>query len=156
MQPLGEASGESTLENLGETAYDYLHEMPPNLRDTTFGIRKERSLYYIGNKQVTIDDNNIMVDEKFVGTPGIWELLMSKKPNDNYYTYKDYDNYKRLIFEKTSMTVRRYFTPRLNLENACISTKSAAHILSIPLTKTLRFLNFHLIGLCNSSATLFF
>ena len=54
--------------------------------------------------------------------------------------------------DKTSMTARRYFTPRLNLEKACISTKSAAHILSIPLTKTLRFLNFLLIGLCNSSA----
>ena len=58
--------------------------------------------------------------------------------------------------EKMSMTERRYFTPRLNLENACISTKSAAHILSIPLTKTLRLLNFLLIGLCNSSAKLFF
>ena len=46
--------------------------MPPNLRDTTFGIRKEKALYYIGNKQVTIADNSIMVDdEKFVGTPGI-------------------------------------------------------------------------------------
>ena len=54
------------------------------------------------------------------------------------------------------MTARRYFTPRLNLVNACISTKSAAHILSIPLTKTLRFLNFLFIGLCNSSAKLFF
>ena len=53
---------------------------------------------------------------------------------------------------KTSMTARRYLTPRLNLENACISTKSAAHILSIPLTKTLRFFYFLLIGLCNSSA----
>ena len=54
--------------------------------------------------------------------------------------------------EKMSMTARRYLTPRLNLEKACISTKSAAHILSIPPTKTLRFLNFLLIGLCNSSA----
>ena len=54
--------------------------------------------------------------------------------------------------EKTSMTARRYsyLTPRLDLENASISTKSAAHILSIPLTKTLRLLNSLLIGLCNS------
>ena len=58
--------------------------------------------------------------------------------------------------EQTSMTARIYFTPRLNLENACISTKSAAHILSIPLTKTLHLLNFLLIGLCNSSAKYFF
>ena len=103
-QPVGEALGESTPENLGETAYDYLHEMPPNLRDTTFRIRKEKGLYYIGNKQVTIADNNIMVDdEKFVGTPGLWELIMSKSPNDNYYTYKDYDNYKRLMIKTNAL-----------------------------------------------------
>ena len=107
-QPLGEASGEATPENLGETAYNYLHKMPPNLRDTTFGIRIEKGLYYIGNKQVTIADNNIMVDdEKFVGTPGLWELLMSKRPNDNYYTYKDYDNYKRSTI-KTSALHQNY------------------------------------------------
>ena len=58
----------------------------------------------------------------------------------------------RPYLDKTSMTARRYFTPWLSLEKACISTKSAAHILSIPLTKTLRFLNFLFIGLCNSSA----
>ena len=104
MHSLGEESGESTPENLGETVYDYLHEIPPNLRDTTFGIRKEKGLYYICNKQVTISDNNIMVDdEKFVGTPGIWELLMSKNPNDNYYTYKDYDNYKKLMIKTNAL-----------------------------------------------------
>ena len=29
----------------------------------------------------------------FKGTPGLWELITSKKPNDNNYTSKDYDNY---------------------------------------------------------------
>ena len=36
--------------------------------------------------------------------------------------------------EKISTTVNRYLTPLLYLENACMSTKSAAHILWMPLT----------------------
>ena len=47
----------------------------------------KKGLYYIGNKQAIIVDNNIMIgDEKFKGTPGLWELLMSKNPNDNIFT----------------------------------------------------------------------
>ena len=50
MQPIGEASGkapeeeeeeeqtEATPENLGETAYNYLHGKEPYPRDKTFGI----------------------------------------------------------------------------------------------------------------------
>ena len=40
--------------------------------DTTFGIRKEKNRYYIGNKRVIIHRDNIVVDgEKFRGTPGL-------------------------------------------------------------------------------------
>ena len=57
------------------------------------GYIKKEGLYYIGNKQATIADNNIIiVNEKFKGTPGLWELLRSKRPDDNNYTYKDYEN----------------------------------------------------------------
>ena len=35
-------------------------------------------------------------DEIFKSTPSLWELIMSKNPNDNLYTYKDYDNYGNL------------------------------------------------------------
>ena len=94
IQPLGEASGEAaskeTPENLGEIAYNSLKDPE---RDKTFGIRIEEGFYYIGNKQITIADNSIMIDnEIFKGTPGLWELLMSKRPNNNNYTYKDYQN----------------------------------------------------------------
>jgi len=50
-------------------------------------------------------------------------------------------------FENTSITVRRYLTPRLNLENDCMSTRSAAQILSIPFTYTFHFQNFLTTGL---------
>ena len=101
MQPLGEAWGEAPekekLPELGEIAKKYLNRPDP---DETFGIRNEEGLYYIGDKQATIVNNNIIIgDEKFKGTPGLWELLMSKRPNDNYYTYKDYENYGNLMFK---------------------------------------------------------
>ena len=44
-------------------------------------------------------------------------------------------------FENTSITVRRYLTPRLDLENDCMSTRSVTQILSILFTYTFRFQN---------------
>ena len=101
MQPLGEATGEASgKENLldfGEIAEDYLQTPLPS-RDTTFGIREKEGLYYIGNQQATIYNNNIIIgDEKFEGTPGLWELVMAKNPIG--YTDKDYSNYKRLMIK---------------------------------------------------------
>ena len=87
---------------------------------------------------------------------GFLSLKMISNAEATAFPVLSFNGINNPYLEKTSMTARRYFIPRLNLENACISTKSAAHILSIPLTKTLRFLNFLLIGLCNSSARLFF
>ena len=99
MQPLGEASGEASPLALGKIAEEYLKD--PN-RDTTFGIRNEEGLYYIGNKQVTIVDNNILVgDEKFVGTPGLWELIMSEKPYD--YDENDYYEYAKLLVKTNAI-----------------------------------------------------
>ena len=84
---------------MGKIAEEYLKD--PD-RDTTFGIRNEESLYYIGNKQATIFDNNIIIgDEKFKGTPGLWELIMSKNPQE--FNNEDYDNYTRLILKANAL-----------------------------------------------------
>ena len=103
IQPLVEASGEATGKErpiaLGEIAEEYLKD--PN-RDTTFGIRNVEGLYYIGNKQATIMDNNILIgDEKFKGTPGLWELLMSKNPDN--FTNNDYDEYEKLMVKTNAL-----------------------------------------------------
>ena len=104
IQPLGEASGEATEEKLmglGEIAEEYLKD---SNRDTTLGIRNIEGLYYIGNKQVTIMNNNILVGgEKFKGTPGIWELLMSKNPNENYFDENDYNEYAKLMVKTSAL-----------------------------------------------------
>ena len=106
IQPLGEASGEATEEEeeeeeeddeelVGEIAYEFLSKP---FSDTTFGIRKEKGHHYIGNKHVIVDNNNIIISEtgeKFKGTPGLWNLLMSKNPKN--FTYEDKNKYKDLM-----------------------------------------------------------
>ena len=103
MQPIGEATGEATEEEeeeddeelVGEIAYEFLNKP---FSDTTFGIRKEKGHHYIGDKHVIIDNNDIIIrdsGERFKGTPGLWELIMSKIPKN--FTDKDYDNYEDLM-----------------------------------------------------------
>ena len=63
MQPLGEVSGEASekeeLQYIGEIAEKYLNRP---ITDEVHGIYKKEGLYYIGNKQATIADNNIIID----------------------------------------------------------------------------------------------
>ena len=109
IQPLGKATEEKEEEkplDLGEIAKEYLKD--PN-RDVTFGIRNEEGLLYIGSKQATIVNNNIIVEgEKFRGTPGLWELIMSKNPED--FTKEDYDNYAKLMVKTNALY--RYNDPK--------------------------------------------
>ena len=108
MQPLGEASVEEESQYIGEIAKEYLNR-PGS--DKTYGIYKEECLYYIGNKQATIADNNIIIDdEKFKGTPGLWELIVSKESKG--FTNEDYDNYEKLVL-KTN-TLHRNNSPKDN------------------------------------------
>ena len=115
MQPIGEATGEAPEEEkeeekemIGEIAKEYLN-IPTHSRDTTFGIRENQGLYYIGDKQATIFRNNIIIDnEKFEGTPGLWELIMVKTPVG--YKEKDYSNYKRLMIKTNSL--HRFYDPK--------------------------------------------
>ena len=90
-----EEEEEDDEELIGEIAKDYLNM---EFRDKKFGIRKEKGHHYIGNKHVIIKDNDIIITktgEKLEGTRGLWELIMSKSPQN--FTDMDYDNYKYLI-----------------------------------------------------------
>ena len=146
-QPLGEASGkeeeeeeekeeeepEASLENLGDTAYNYLHRKDPYPRDTTYGIYVGKDgHYHIGkqtdkkgnvkeNKKIlTIAYNNIIVGgEKFRGTDGLWELIMEDNPSS--YTKEDEIEYKRLLI-KTN-TLHRDFDPKNSYPRASDSYK---------------------------------
>ena len=102
-QPIGEASGEEKedeeVELVGEIAKEYLNRANP---DKTFGVRKIDGHHYIGDTHVIIHKNNIIIDdEKFEGTPGLWELIVSKNPTD--YTNKDHENYRRRMVKSNAL-----------------------------------------------------
>ena len=103
-----EEEEEDDEELVGEIAKNYLNiEFP----DKKFGIRKEGIHHYIGNKHVIIKDNDIIITktgERLEGTTGLWELIMSKNPQN--FSDMDYDNYKYLII--TSNVLHRGNNPK--------------------------------------------
>ena len=72
--------------------------------DKTFGIYDKDGNFYIGDKEVEIKDNNIIADgEEYKGTQGLWELIVSKKPDVNKYNLVDHANYKKLMVNTNAM-----------------------------------------------------
>ena len=102
MLPIGEVSGEAPEEYVeedeelvGKMAYEFLNKP---FRDKTFGIRKKGGRHYIGDQHVIIQDNDIILTkrgERFMGTPGLWELITSKDPKN--FTEEDDSEYKGIM-----------------------------------------------------------
>ena len=66
--------------------------------DKTFGLHAKNKKFHIGNKPVTIKDNDIIVDGKiYSGSPGLWELITSRNPKN--FTEEDYENYIGLLVQ---------------------------------------------------------
>ena len=77
----------TTLE-LGDIATKYLKEYTSNKNktDKTFGIYSEDGDFFIGNSPIKFDGDDMMVGNKtYKGTPGLWELMTMKKPNETIY-----------------------------------------------------------------------
>ena len=102
---------------LGRIAFDYLHKNKGKYeRDISFGIHQgddgfyylgaikdpiKQNLYYINSRyKLNIAGDNIIVDdEKFLGTSGLWELIMANKPDPEKYDINDLTAYKKLILK---------------------------------------------------------
>ena len=89
----------SDIVNFGPLAVDaLLKAFTKKNIDRFYGIYAEDGKFKIGDKFITIEDNNIKVEDKiFVGTPGFWELITSKNPNPEYYTKEDLSKYQQLV-----------------------------------------------------------
>ena len=89
----------SDIINLGPLAVDaLLKAFTKKDIDKFYGIYAIDGKFKIGNKFITIEDNDIKVDDIiFEGTPGFWELITSKKPKLENYTDKDLSKYQRLV-----------------------------------------------------------
>ena len=77
--------------------------MTPNA-DHTFGIRSADDGIFIGSKPVTFDGDDIFVEGvRYKGTPGLWELLVKKRPDPETYDAEDLDNYTDILTSTNAM-----------------------------------------------------
>ena len=59
--------------------------------DKAFGLRDKDGMFYIRNKEAKINENNIIVGEnEYAGTPGLWELIVATTPDDKIFTNRDF------------------------------------------------------------------
>ena len=87
----------SDIINFGPLAVDsLLQAFTKKDIDLTYGIYAIDGKFKIGDKFITIEDNDIKVDNIiFEGTKGFWELVTSKNPEN--YTEEDLNKYQRLV-----------------------------------------------------------
>ena len=72
--------------------------------DKTFGLRDKDGRFYIGNKEAKIKVNNIIVGNKeYTGTPGLWEIIVARSPDDKIFTDWDYDNYAEIMHSTNAL-----------------------------------------------------
>ena len=69
---------------IGDIAEQYLRKFATvSGADKTFGLRDKDGKFYIGNKEAKIKENNIIVGNKeYAGTPGLWEQIVARTPDD--------------------------------------------------------------------------
>jgi len=61
-------------------------------------------LHYIGNTPIDIRDDNLIVgDQEYEGTPGHWELIISKQPDANVYSHDDFENYAKIMVDTSAL-----------------------------------------------------
>jgi len=100
----GDVSDTSIL-YLGDIASNYLRQFASKEGvDKTFGLYDKGGVFYIGDSPVEILDNNITIKGKeYEGTPGLWELLIMKRPNNTIYTPEDLANYAKILHDTNAM-----------------------------------------------------
>ena len=95
--------GEPT--NIGSIAGKYLMKFASKTGvDKTFGLYDKDGEFYIGDKGVLISGDDLIVNNKeYQGTPGLWELITSKKPDPELFTDGDYEQYQNILVETNAM-----------------------------------------------------
>ena len=114
----------SDIINFGPLAVDsLLQAFTKNNIDLTYGIYAKDGKFKIGDKFITIEDNDIKVDGIiFEGTPGFWELVTSKSiKNPENYKEEDLSKYQQLVI--LTNTAYQNNNPKQNKPKASKSSK---------------------------------
>ena len=100
-------ASEKEIQTFGEVATNTLRKFATkDEADTTYGIYDKDGKFYIGNKLAIIVDNDLVVGrDEYEGTPGLWELIMSKNPDPKNFTEEDYENYAKLMLKTNALRV---------------------------------------------------
>jgi hypothetical protein len=100
----------STTE-LGKIATAYFKRFTTNTKDanTTYGIHDRGGKFYIGDTEIRIDEDYIIVgDRVYEGTPGFWELIVSKNPSDEIYTLSDEEWHIDILMSTNALRRNNY------------------------------------------------
>ena len=67
--------------------------------DHVYGVYFDKDEMLLGNKQFDIDkDDSIIIDKvRYIGTPGLYELIFKRIPDDIIYTEDDMQKYKSIL-----------------------------------------------------------
>ena len=98
----GEEEGKAVIENIPE---QYLRKFATvSGADKTLGLRDKDGKFYIGSKEAKIKENNTIVgDKEYTGTPGLWELIVARSPDDKIFSNGDYDNYAEIMHSTNAL-----------------------------------------------------
>ena len=97
------AAPKKIIGEIGEIAEQYLRKFTSKDDvDRVFGLYDKNGQFYIGDKVVQIDNNNLVINnEEYRGTPGLWELIVSKEPK--VYTDEDLSSYAQIMWSTNAM-----------------------------------------------------
>jgi len=67
--------------------------------DYVYGVYLHKDGLIFGNKRFDVDEaDNIIIDGiRYVGTPGLYELIFKRIPDDLLYTDEDMNKYKSML-----------------------------------------------------------
>ena len=90
---------------IGDIAAQYLRKFDTvSGADKTLGLRDKDGKFYIGNKEAKINENNIIVGNKeYTSTPGLWELIVARSPDDKIFTNADYDKSAEIMHSTNAL-----------------------------------------------------
>lgn len=102
----------SYLDQYGHISRNYLLLYIANDEEidkkSTYRLRYANNQWMIGNIAVTIDNNDFIIGENtYEGTPGLYELIFMKTPDESKISETDISNYVDILF-KTKAIYRFY------------------------------------------------
>ena len=118
-----EEEEEEKKKDLGPIAKNYLIYTMGKDSDKSFGIYPDvNNKPKIGSKYLKFKGDDIIIDKTtYPGTPGLWELIVSKDPQEGKYTEEDYINYTNLLVQTN--TIHQKNNPNSPKPKSSISKK---------------------------------